>query len=163
MRLIEALKENRVTGPYPFHMPGHKRSLANDSLLSEIYGIDITETEGFDNLYDAHGIIKEAEDRTAVLFGSDETHFLVNGSTGGILAAVCGTVADGDRIVIARNCHRSVYSAVMLSGAKPYIITPAKEKDFMIFGGVTPGQVLAIRCQEPRATNGCPRTWDCLL
>ena len=141
MQLIEALRENRDNGPYPFHMPGHKRSLAGDDLLSEIYGIDITETEGFDNLHDAHGIIKEAEQRAAALFGSDETHFLVNGSTGGILASVCGTVTYGDRIIMARNCHRSVYNAVMLSGAKPYIITPDKEKLFGIFGGVTKEQV----------------------
>lgn len=141
MQLIEALKENRNQGPYPFHMPGHKRSLADDDLLSEIYGIDITETEGFDNLHDAHGIIKEAEERAATLFGSDETHFLVNGSTGGILAAVCGTVTAKDEIIVARNCHRSVYNAVMLSGVKPYIITPDKEKLFGIFGGVTKEQI----------------------
>ena len=141
MQLIEALKENRDQGPYPFHMPGHKRSLACDDLLLEIYGIDITETEGFDNLHDAHGIIKEAEERAAKLFGSDETHFLVNGSTGGILASVCGTVTSKDEIIVARNCHRSVYNAVMLSGAKPYIITPDKEKLFGISGGVTKEQV----------------------
>ena len=141
MQLIEALKENRDQGPYPFHMPGHKRSLADDDLLSEIYGIDITETEGFDNLHDAHGIIKEAEERAAALFGSDETHFLVNGATGGILAAVCGTVTGGDKIVIARNCHRSVYNAVMLSGAKPYVIIPDKEEYFGISGGVSVEQV----------------------
>ena len=141
MQLIEALKENRDSKLYPFHMPGHKRSLADDDLLLSIYGIDITETEGFDNLHDAHGIIKEAEERCALLFGADETHFLVNGSTGGILAAVFGTVKAGDRIIIARNCHRSVYNAVMLCGAEPYIITPEKEDRFGIFGGITPNQV----------------------
>jgi len=141
MRLIEALKENRDSGPYPFHMPGHKRVLSNDDLLAEVYGIDITETEGFDNLHDAQGIIKEAEERAAALFGADETHFLVNGSTGGILASVCGTVTCGDMIIVAGNCHRSVYNAVMLSGAKPYIVTPDKEKLFGIFGGITKEQI----------------------
>ncbi len=141
MQLIDALQYNRDNGGYPFHMPGHKRSLADDELLSQIYGIDITETEGFDNLHDAKGIIREAEDRAAALFGADETHFLVNGSTGGILAAVCGTVTTGDAVIIARNCHRSVYNAVMLSGAAPYIIAPQKEECFDIYGGVTPEAV----------------------
>ena len=124
MQLIRSLKENRDNGSYPFHMPGHKRTLAGDDLLLQIYGIDITETEGFDDLHNAVGIIKEAEDRAAALFGSDETHFLVNGSTCGILAAITGSVTSGDSLIMASNCHRSVYNAAMLCGAKPYVITP---------------------------------------
>lgn len=137
MELIRRLKENRDSGTYPFHMPGHKRNLSKDPLFSEIYGIDITEIEGFDDLHNATGIIKEAEEKTARLFGADETHFLVNGSTSGILAAICGTVKEDDTIVIAQNCHRSVYNALMLSGARPYVITPERESFFGIFGGVS--------------------------
>ncbi len=136
MQLVKALKDHRDGGDYPFHMPGHKRRLAGDEIFEEIYGIDITENDGFDDLHDAKGIIKEAEERAAAVFCSDETHFLVNGSTGGILAAVTGSVKEGDAIVIAKNCHRSVYNAVMLSGAKPYVITPDKETYFDIYGGV---------------------------
>ena len=136
MQLIRKLKENRDLDIYPFHMPGHKRRLANDDLLRQIYAIDVTETEGFDNLHDAKGIIREAENRAAACFGADETHFLVNGSTGGILAGICGTVMSGDNIVIAANCHRSVYNAVMLSGAKAYVITPERESYFDISGGI---------------------------
>ena len=69
-------------------MPGHKRRLANDDLLRDIYGIDITEIPGFDDLHNANGIIRNAEERAAKCFGADETHFLVNGSSGGILAAI---------------------------------------------------------------------------
>ena len=102
-------------------MPGHKRRLADDDLLEQIYGVDVTETEGFDNLHDAKGILKEAEERAAKVYGSDETHFLVNGSTGGILAAICATVSEGDNVIIAANCHRSVYNAAMQSRANVYI------------------------------------------
>lgn len=136
MSLIRRLKENRDSGPYPFHMPGHKRMKTDDDILTGIFGIDITETEGFDDLHDAHGILAEAEGRAAQCFGADETHFLVNGSTCGILAAICASVTDGDDIIIGSNCHRSVYNAVMLSGAEPYVITPEREAYFDIFGGV---------------------------
>ena len=136
MQLINSLKENRDSGVYPFHMPGHKRMLSGDDLLRQIYGIDITETEGFDDLHNARGIIKEAEDRAAALFGSDETYFLVNGSTCGILAAITGSVTSGDSLIIASNCHRSVYNGLMQSGAKPYMITPDQEAYFEISGGV---------------------------
>ena len=141
MQLIKTLKENRDSGIYPFHMPGHKRMLAGDDLLGRIYGIDITETEGFDDLHNARGIIREAEDRAAALFRSDETHFLVNGSTCGILAAITGSVTSGDSLVIASNCHRSVFNGLMLSGAKPYIITPDPEAYFEISGGVSASSV----------------------
>ena len=86
--LTKALKDLRDSDIYPFHMPGHKRRLFTDSVFEEVYGIDITEIEGFDDLHNAKGMIREAEERAAKLFGADETRFLVNGSTGGILAAV---------------------------------------------------------------------------
>jgi len=141
MKLISRLKENRNSGIYPFHMPGHKRMATDDELLSDIYGIDITEIKGFDDLHNAVGILREAEEKTADLFGSYETHFLVNGSTGGILAAVCAAVTEGDDIVIASNCHRSVYNAVMLCGASLHVITPGEEKNFNTYGGITAGSV----------------------
>lgn len=141
MQLIDKLVENRDSGVYPFHMPGHKRICAEDDLLSGIYGIDVTETEGLDDLHNARGIIKEAEERAAECFGADETHFLVNGSTCGILAAVYGSVREGDHIVIGANCHRSVYNALMLSGATPIIITPEKESYYDIYGGIDPADV----------------------
>ena len=108
MLLINSLKNLRDSDVYPFHMPGHKRRLAGDKLLEDIYGIDITEIDGYDDLHDPKGIIKEAEERAAKCFGAEETHFLVNGSTGGILAAITSMAMEGDTIVIAKNCHRSV-------------------------------------------------------
>ena len=70
---------------YPFHMPGHKRQT---NAVFNPYKVDITEVEGFDNLHHAEGILLEAQDRAAKLYGSEESHFLINGSTGGILSAI---------------------------------------------------------------------------
>lgn len=137
MTLIRKLKENRDSDIYPFHMPGHKRRLANDDTFRDIYGLDITEIPGFDDLHNAQGIIKEAEDRTARLFGSDETHFLVNGSTCGILSAIVGTVTKDDTVIAGSNCHRSVFNGIMLSGANKVLITPYRETQFDICGGIS--------------------------
>ena len=134
--LTRALEDLRDSDVYPFHMPGHKRRLFADGIFEDIYGIDITEIDGFDDLHNAKGIIREAQERAAGLFCSDETHFLVNGSTGGILAAINALAGEGDNIIIAANCHRSVYNALMLCGAKPYVITPERESYFDIFGGI---------------------------
>ena len=97
---------------YPFHMPGHKRKTLS---FPNPYGIDITEIDGFDNLHHATGIIKEAEQRAADLYGSKECFYLVNGSTCGLLAAICAATRKRDRILVARNCHKAVYHALFLN------------------------------------------------
>ena len=51
---------------YPFHMPGHKRRALS---FPNPYTIDITEIDGFDNLHHAEGLIREAEERAAKLYG----------------------------------------------------------------------------------------------
>lgn len=108
---------------YGFHMPGHKRSSALTG--TELpYKIDITEIEGFDDLHHAKGILREAQERAAKVYQAEETHYLINGSTAGLLSAVFGCTRRGDRILMARNCHKSVYNAVFLNGLRPVYIYP---------------------------------------
>ena len=122
---------------YPFHMPGHKRQRLGDWRPEEI---DITEIDGFDNLHHAEGIIKEGQERLAGLAGADESFYLVNGSTCGLLAAICGCVKKGDRILMGRNCHKAVYHAAYLMELRVEYLYP-KATDFGIQGSVLPGQV----------------------
>ena len=88
------------------------------------YRIDITEIDGFDDLHHAEGILKEAQERAAEVYHADETHFLVNGSTAGILSAILGTTEKGDSILVARNCHKSVYHAIYLNELDPVYLYP---------------------------------------
>lgn len=123
MRLYDYLKAYQESDSYGFHMPGHKR---NEHLLDcELpYGIDITEIDGFDDLHQARGVIKVCEERAARLYHADETHFLVNGSSVGILSAILGCCERGDEILVARNCHKSVYHALELGGLTPVYLYP---------------------------------------
>ncbi len=118
------LINNAKTNIYPFHMPGHKRSGAE--VLGEMkpYDIDITEIEGFDNLHHANGIIRQAQDEAAQLYGADYAYFLINGSTCGILAAISAATKRGDRILVARNCHKAVYHGIYLRQLRPVFIYP---------------------------------------
>ena len=50
-----------------------------------------------------------------MLYGSSETHFLVNGSTAGLLSAIAGCTTRGGKIIMARNCHKAVYHAAFLN------------------------------------------------
>lgn len=122
-RLYDRLSEYSRQNYYPFHMPGHKRN--KDLVKTGLpYEIDITEIDGFDDLHHADGILKEAQERAARVFGADETHFLVNGSTAGILAAIMGSTRRGDKILIARHCHKSVYHAIYLNDLVPRYVYP---------------------------------------
>ncbi|MRN27212.1 aminotransferase class I/II-fold pyridoxal phosphate-dependent enzyme, partial [Romboutsia ilealis] len=87
------------------------------------------------------GILKEAEERAAALYHSLETHYLINGSTTGILSAVMGCTAKGDRILMARNCHKSVYHAVLMHELRPVYIYPEFYADVELNGPVKPKDI----------------------
>ncbi len=122
MRLSYALKEYKNSDIYPFHMPGHKRQVKED-----YYAIDITEIEGFDNLHHPKGIIKEEMQRLAKLYQAKQAYLLINGSTCGNLSAIFACVSGDDEILIDRNCHKSVYNAIIVKGCKVnYIYSGSK-------------------------------------
>ena len=88
--LYQKLMEYSNSDYYPFHMPGHKRQACfnNMTKMSEMFSLDITEIEGFDNLHQPEGILRQAQERVSTLYGSEESFLLVNGSTCGILASI---------------------------------------------------------------------------
>jgi arginine/lysine/ornithine decarboxylase len=96
-------------------MPGHKR---NPKFAITGSDIDITEIDGFDNLHNANGILLEVENALAQIYKSKKSFMLINGSTVGILASIFAVCNEGDKIIIARNCHKSVYNACMLRKLK---------------------------------------------
>ena len=130
---------------YPFHMPGHKRNteltkkygLWDEELTP--YDIDITEIDNFDNLHNPEGIIKNAETFAAGLYGAKESIYSVNGSTGAILA-VLGLMERGEAVLIARNCHKSVYHGVELYGLVPHYIA-GEIDEFGIYQSIKPEEV----------------------
>lgn len=124
---------------YPFHMPGHKRRALP---FPNPYTIDITEIDGFDNLHHAGGLIREAEERAAKLYGADRSYYLVNGSTCGLLAAICAAARRGDKVLAARNCHKAVYHAISMQGLAAEFLYPA------ITRGDLQGQITAAQVEE---------------
>lgn len=121
--LYDRLIEYSDSDYYGFHMPGHKRQM-NMMGAAAPYEIDITEIGGFDDLHHADGILKEAQARAARVYHADETHFLINGSSVGILSAVIGVTNRGDTVLVARNCHKSVYHAIEMNGLNPVYLSP---------------------------------------
>ena len=141
MSLYEKLTEYCASDVYPFHMPGHKRRACS---MQDPFSFDITEIDGFDNLHHAEGVLKEARERAADLYHSSETHFLVNGSTAGILSAILACVPAGGLLLMARNSHRSAYNAVSLRDIRTEYLYPAE-------GHIPPG---AASCHSYMDING---------
>lgn len=118
MRLEDKLKE---LGTYPFHMPGHKRNKKFGITGSEI---DITEIDGFDNLHCPIGVIADIEKDLEKIYKSKKSLISVNGSSMGIMSAIFAVCNRGDKIIVARNCHKSVFNACMLLELKIIYIEP---------------------------------------
>lgn len=135
---------------YPFHMPGHKR---NTDLVGRDfpYERDITEISGSDNLHDMSGVIKEECDRAAALWGAKKAHILVNGSTAGILAAIRAYAGHDRSVVVARNCHKSVYHGIELCRLKPTYIYPKTDPASGICASITPAEVDRALADAPDA------------
>lgn len=131
------LKEYGESDAYPFHMPGHKRRMLD---FPNPYNIDITEIDGFDNLHHAKGVLKEAQERAAALYGSDRCYYLVNGSTCGILAAICAAAKKRDKVLVARNCHKAVYHALFIKELNAEYLYPVITGNDLQ-GQITPKQV----------------------
>lgn len=138
--LFDKLERYGNSDIYPYHMPGHKRQVFGE-LPKEFFQRDITEIDGFDNLHQPEGILLELQDRAAALCGAEESFYLVNGSTGGILSAVSAAVPFGGHILMTRNCHKSAYHAAYLRKLKISYLYPDVLQDYDIYEAVTPDQV----------------------
>lgn len=138
--LYEKLKAYSKSDYYAFHMPGHKRQIGD---FENPFAIDITEIDGFDDLHHPQtgGVLVQAQERAAALYASQETHFLVNGSTAGILSAILGCTDRGGTILVSRNCHRSVYHGIALNSLNAIYIYPQREPDMWINGSILPEDV----------------------
>ncbi len=157
--IYDTLVKYSAQSPYPWHMPGHKRWLANKSETSEhtprgdvwkdIYAMDFTEIPGLDEYHCPEGIIKEAQEQAANIYGTKNSYFLVNGSTVGILAAMSAVCKRQDEVLVARNCHRSVYNAMELFALSPVYMQPEWLTEWNLYGGISPVLVEQLLEKHP--------------
>ena len=146
--LFEKLIRYSENDVYPYHMPGHKRKPFG-MLPGELSRIDITETDGFDNLHQPEGILDSLQREAARLYGAEESFYLVNGSTCGILSAVSCALHEGEHILMARNCHRSAYHAVYLRGLRATYLYPPYLKEYDIYDALEPEEIRRALEREP--------------
>lgn len=137
--ILSGLIEYNTEGSYPWHMPGHKRRMHTifPEIVENPFSIDVTEAPGLDEMHHPTGIIKHAFNRATEIYGSTSSYYLVNGSTCGVLAAISSVCKPGDTIIVARNCHKSVYHALRLLRLKAFYIMPDWNETLQMFGGMS--------------------------
>lgn len=139
--LLDKISEYTAQDYVPMHMPGAKRNTELFTMENP-YGLDITEIDSFDNMHHVDGVISDAFERCAHIFGAEESLYLVNGSSAGILAAICGATRKGDKVIVARNSHVSVYNALYLNELSPVYVYPEYiDENAGICAGITAAQV----------------------
>ncbi len=150
--LLNMLERYAARGVKAMHMPGHKRNITAARYLDALGAhLDITEIDGFDNLHEPSGILKDAMACAAALWGSENAFFLVNGSTCGILAGVRALAEPGDRVIVARNSHQSVFHALELMELDAAYLLPSFDSSLGVFGSVSPEAVEKALDENPDA------------
>lgn len=145
--IVEALKHAYDCPSYQFHIPGHTRGKGALPDFRKLVGkkalaVDTTdEFDGLGTLHPATGPIKEAQELAADAFGAKKTFFLLNGSTAGNLALAMGLTKKGQKIITNRNCHRSILTGLIISGAEPLWLIPERFEKWGIWGNITPDSV----------------------
>ncbi|MFS0727714.1 aminotransferase class I/II-fold pyridoxal phosphate-dependent enzyme [Paenibacillus sp. 1P07SE] len=154
--LFSALRTHAQHNPVQFHIPGHKKGAGSDPEFREFIGdnalsIDLINIAPLDDLHQPTGVIEEAQRLAADAFGSDYTYFSVQGTSGAIMTMILTVCAPGDKIIVPRNVHKSIMSAIIFAGARPVFISPARDAKLGIDHGITTRSVRRALERHPDA------------
>ena len=154
--LFTHLLEHAKKNPIQFHIPGHKKGFGMDKEFKSFIGqnalsIDLINIAPLDDLHHPHGVIKEAQELAAKAFGADYTFFSVQGTSGAIMTMVLSVVGPNEKIIVPRNVHKSILSAIIFAGATPIFIHPEMDHNIGIAHGITTKSVQRALEEHPDA------------
>lgn len=148
--LEEFLLSNMRRGTTRLHMPGHKgtdifRKTGHGRLLDYLAEVDITEIPGADDLFNPapDGPIGAMMEWYAALYRVKKSYLMVNGASGGLIAAILAVVGRGESLIVCRNCHKAVTNAMALGQIRPVYVYPDVMEEYGICGPVTAAQIEA--------------------
>ncbi|MCQ2545278.1 MAG: hypothetical protein MJ144_02470 [Clostridia bacterium] len=160
--VTDFLIEHASKDPVSFHMPGHKgkalyQKCGYGEFLERFIDCDITEIIGADNLFQTEGIIAETMGKYRELYDAKASYLLVNGTSGGIIASILACAgkssdgSDGGKLIMARNCHKSVFNAMTLGGIQPVYAYPSVVEEYGIAGPVEAEEISRLLDENPEA------------
>jgi arginine decarboxylase len=133
---------------HPFTIPGHKH---RRDLVGDVIGGDVPLYAGLDSMKLTAGTLDAAQAAAARLWGAEAAYFSVGGSTHGNQALALAVGRPGQPILVARNAHRSMVSALMLAGLDPVWLLPEVDPDTGLPRGISPAQVASALARHPDA------------
>ncbi len=154
--LTDFLIQHADKDPVSFHMPGHKgdalyKELGYSEFLQKFMDCDVTEIPGADNLFQAEGVLKAVMDRYADLYSVRRSYVLINGTSCGIIASILAAVPRGGKLIMARNCHKSVFNALSLGAIHPIYAYTESMPEHNIAGPVSAGEIERLLDEHPDA------------
>jgi arginine decarboxylase len=149
----DALKSYVLMAKDAWHTPGHS---SGDSLRDSPWVSDFYEFMGehvfdadlsvsvpvLDSLMEPTGVILEAQKLAAKAFGARRTFFATNGTSTGNKVIFQTLIAPGEKLLLDRNCHKSVHHGVVLSGAHPIYLDSSLNQKYGIFGPIPKKTIL---------------------
>ncbi len=141
------LKDYVKNDTVSFHMPGHKGRNIYEKLkvekdfFQDLIRADITEIEGADNLFRPEGIIRDTEKKYEELYHSKKSYLLINGTSCGLVSSILAIADYQDKIIMARNSHKSIYNAVKLKSLKPVYLYPEISDEYGLSINIKPEDV----------------------
>lgn len=149
-RLFKTLKRFAKKDKIRFHVPGHNGgNLYSRNFSANMFNIDVTEFEETDDLQNPTTILNEAQNYAAKVFGAKKSYFITCGSSLSIQAMIMGAFNKGDRIIVDRNCHKSVISAIVLGGISPIFVYPEFDNELSIYSAVTSARISDLINENP--------------
>ncbi|MCL6453603.1 MAG: aminotransferase class I/II-fold pyridoxal phosphate-dependent enzyme [Alicyclobacillus sp.] len=154
--LFGALRQHAAKQPVQFHIPGHKRGRGMETEFQSFIGdnalsLDLINIAPLDDLHHPTGAIKHAQELAAEAFGAEHTFFSVQGTSTAIMTMVLATVQPGQKILVPRNVHKSVLTAIMLADAQPVFLQPEVDFRLGIMHGLSVETVTAAFAEHPDA------------
>ena len=139
----------------PFDVPGHKRGRGNPE-LTELLGqkcvsLDVNSMKCLDNLCHPVSVIRDAEQLAAEAFGAHGAFLMVGGTTSAVQTMILTVTKRGEKIILPRNVHRSVMTAMVLNGAVPVYVDPETDDRLGISLGMSVDAVKRAIAANPDA------------
>ena len=121
-----------------FTTPSHNQKAVFSQEYTSFYKQDYSEIDGFDNLQNPVNSILMAQGKVSDILKTKQTFFVVQGATTAILAAMKALIKPSERVLVARNCHKTVFSGLILTGGVVDWFMPETDEKWGIYTKIDP-------------------------
>jgi arginine decarboxylase len=156
--LVDAMRKYLEDDVAPFVIPAHKQGWALDSEMLDAIGRDtfrhdIGLLNGLDDIHESLELQVRAQNLAAELLGADHCYYLVDGSTLSVQCAITAVAGPGEKLIVARNAHKSIPSGLIVGGIRPIFVAPGFDDQLDLSHGMDPEDVARAKSIPTRAAS----------